>query len=337
MTGRQCSAGTSVPALATLAAFLWFVGGPVTVARAQDSSRESEAIASSRVDTLRVPDGVVARVAIDRALSDKAWSRAASLLVAEAERRPHDAELLVLTARVFFLDRKPLNAAIALKRADAIRQLAPAERMLLAMSYIALGHGEWARPELERLSSGDPANVTYTYWLGRLDYDKGQLESAASRFRAVIAGESRHVRAWDNLGLCYEALNRVDEALNAHETAVAANRDTATPSPWPPLNFGALLRQQRQLGRAEALLREAVRYDYGLARAHYELGVVLEQKGDTTGAVESLRRAAAADATYADPFYALSRIYRRQGQRSDADSALATFERLKERRATAQP
>ena len=67
------------------------------------------------------------------------------------------------------------------------------------------------------------------------------------------------------------------------------------------------------------------------------VGAVLEQKGDMAGAVQSLQRAAAADSTYADPFYALSRIYRRQGQRSDADAALATFERLKGKRSPAQP
>src|SRR4029450_10055047 len=103
--------------------------------------------------------------------------------------------VLVLTARVFSLARKPLNTAIALKKADAIRQLAPGERMLLAMSYIALGQGEWARPELDRLAAGDPANVSYIYWLGRLDYDKSQFESALGRFRAVTAREPDHARA----------------------------------------------------------------------------------------------------------------------------------------------
>jgi len=280
---------------------------------------------------------VSARLAIDRAISDKAWDQAASLLVAEAERRPHDVDVLVLTARVFFLDRKPLNSAIALKKADAISQLAPAERLLLAMSYIAMGQGEWARPELDRLAAGDPANVTYMYWLGRLDYDKSKYQSALARFRAVTARQPDHVRAWDNMGLCYEALNQEGEAARAYKTAVTANRNATTPSPWPPLNFAALLRRQGAVDRAEALLRDAIHYDGTLARAHYELGVLLEQKGDAGGAVQSLQRAASGDSTYADPYYALSRIYRRQGQRSEADAALATFERLKGTRSTAQP
>jgi tetratricopeptide (TPR) repeat protein len=179
--------------------------------------------------------------------------------------------------------------------------------------------------------------VTYTYWLGRLDYDKGQYEAATVRFRAVTSRQPDHVRAWDNLALCYEALNRMDEAAGAYEMAVKANREAAPPSPWPPVNYAVLLRRQGDLPRAEALLRDAVRFDESFARAHYELGVVLEQKGDTAGAVAYLQRAIGADASYAEPYYALSRIYRRTGDLVDADAALASFERLKDRRPSAQP
>ena len=181
--------------------------------------------------------------ALQRALHDKAWDRAEALLVSEADRRPRDTQVLVLAGRVFFLDGKPLNAAIALKKADAIKALGAEERLLLALSYIAMKQGEWARPELERLAASDPGNVTYTYWLGRLDYDKSHYEAAVSRFQTVTARDPNHVRAWDNLALCYEALNRVDEAVHAYEIAVAANRQALSPSPWPPLNLAMLLRQ----------------------------------------------------------------------------------------------
>jgi hypothetical protein len=46
--------------------------------------------------------------------------------------------------------------------------------------------------------------------------------------------------------------------------------------------------------------------------------------------VQMLLRAAAADASYAEPHFALSRIYRRQGRAADADTALETFRRLHE-------
>ncbi len=42
-------------------------------------------------------------------------------------------------------------------------------------------------------------------------------------------------------------------------------------------------------------------------------------------AVKTLRQATSADATYPEPHYALSRIYRRQGHVAEADAALSTF------------
>ena len=320
---------------AVAAAFVLLLGG-LSTARAQERASDLEERAGG-LRTLHVPSSMPDSLALQSALREKAWDRAEALLVSEADRRPRDTQVLVLAGRVFFLNGKPLNAAIALKKADAIKALDAEERLLLALSYIAMQQGDWARPELDRLAASDPGNVTYTYWLGRLDYDKGQYEAAVSRFQTVTAREPNHVRAWDNLALCYEALNRVDEAVHAYEIAVAANQRAPSPSPWPPLNLAVLLRHAGELTRPEALLREAVGYDETLARAHYELGVVLEQRGEMAAAITSLQRAAAANATYAEPYYALARIFRRQGQKSDADAALATFERLKDRRTSGQP
>ena len=60
-------------------------------------------------------------------------------------------------------------------------------------------------------------------------------------------------RAHDNLGLCYEALNQADEAIAHYHEAVRLNRVDKTPSAWPPLNLGILLRTRRELEEAETL------------------------------------------------------------------------------------
>ena len=80
---------------------------------------------------------------------------------------------------------------------------------------------------------------------------------------------------------------------------------------------------------AEALLREALQYDVSSAKARYQLGAGLEETGRFEEAISELSRAAIADATYAEPHYALARIYRQQGRRVEADEALATFQRLR--------
>ena len=89
---------------------------------------------------------------VDRALRGRQWERAARLLVTEIERGPASPELLKLLAGVFMRDRKPLNAAIAIKKAEALGPLDHGTRFQLALAFIAMHRGDWARPELQQLA-----------------------------------------------------------------------------------------------------------------------------------------------------------------------------------------
>src|SRR4029450_12802578 len=96
------------------------------------------------------------------------------LLPAAIERQPKSRQLLIQIAGVFMMDRKPLNAAIALKKAEALGPLDNHARLQLALAYVAMKRGDWARPELERLAKDQPDDVIPSYWLARLDYDAAQ-------------------------------------------------------------------------------------------------------------------------------------------------------------------
>jgi tetratricopeptide (TPR) repeat protein len=274
---------------------------------------------------------------LESALRSQAWPRAEELLVGAIEKEPRSAALLKVLAGVFMAERKPLNAAIAIKKAEAIEPLDNRTRFSLVLAYISLGRSEWARPELERLTASEPANITYEYWLGRVEYDAGRYADATRHFEQVIRRNPGFVRAHDNLGLCAEALNEPDQALVHYRRAVELNRAAATKSAWPPLNMGILLRTRGELDAAGAALREAVGYDDSLPQAHYQLGVLLEQEGKLDEAVQELVRAGDLDPQYAEPHYALGRVYRRLGRTDEARQALATFERLHDARRKGVP
>jgi tetratricopeptide (TPR) repeat protein len=267
---------------------------------------------------------------LERALKDLDYERAEKLLAAQIERTPNSPELLKTIASVFLMDRKPLNAAIALKKAEALAPLDRESRFRLVLAYIAMKRGDWARPELERLAAAEPSTAIYQYWLGRLDYDDRHYESAIGHLRQSVTLDPTFSRAFDNLGLCYEALNQPEQAMAPYREAIRLNREAADKSPWPPLNFGILLRTRGELTEAEALFREALTYNDHFAVAHYQLGALLEQTDRADDAVKSLRKAAEIDPAYAEPYYALARIYRRLGRVAEADAALATFQRLRE-------
>jgi tetratricopeptide (TPR) repeat protein len=271
--------------------------------------------------------------ALQKALAAKNYERAEQLLADAIARQPGSQSLLTQIASVFMLDRKPLNAAIALKKAEALGPLDNTTRLQLALAYIAMKRGDWARPELERLAADEPANVVHLYWLARLDYDAGQYASALQRLQRVVAREPALIRAHDNLALCYEALNQPEEAIGHYREAIRLNRaDTKAASPWPVLNLGILLRTRGELDEAEGLFREALAIDRRFAPGYYQLGVVLEERSRLDDALGSLRQAISVDESYAEAYYALSRIYRRRGQTAEADAAMDQFKRLHESR-----
>lgn len=275
------------------------------------------------------------RALIAQALTAGAHEQAQGMLMEEAERNPRSPELLRLLGGVLFVRKEFLGAAIALKKAEALAPLDERSRFTLAMSYVVLGRRDWARPELRKLAQSAPRNPLYLYWTARLDYDDGKYAAAVDGLLRTISLDPRFVRAHDNLGLCYEALGRDDEAINSYQEAVRLNREAAAASPWPPLNLGLLLSRLDRGDEAESLFRESVLLDPRFPQGHYHLGVACEKKGRAEEAVKELEDAARLDASYPEPLYALARLYRRTGHPEKADRALERFLALKKQKGQA--
>lgn len=266
---------------------------------------------------------------VSAALTAKALPKAEQLLVDAIAKQPGSPEMLTLAASIFMADHQPLNAAIALKKADKLRPLNTANRFTLALAYMAIKRGDWARGELMRLSQGQPANPLYLYWLARLDYDDQRFGDAVQKLNRVVAAEPANAKARDNLGLNLEAMGRLDEALASYREAVRLNASAPDASVWPPLNMGALALRLRNLPEARRALEEAVRLDPASAQAHYRMGILCEQEHQPEAAIHELRQAAQLNAQYADPWWALARVLRRSGRAAEADRALDEFKKLK--------
>jgi tetratricopeptide (TPR) repeat protein len=266
---------------------------------------------------------------IAEALRAGNYERAETLLLEAAEAQPRNAAVLRVLGGVFFLRGRPLNAAVALKKAEAIAPLDERSRFTLAMSYVAVGRRDWARPELGKLVDADPQSALYTYWTARLDYEDQQYAPAVKGFLRAIELDHRFMKAWDNLGLSYDALGRFDEAIRSFEEAIGLNGEEKIPSPWPSFNLGVLLTRLDRLEEAEARFRESLASDPHFAQAHYQLGLVLEKRGPVEPAIAELEEAARLDPASAEAQYALARVYRRAGNREKADRALQRFEQIK--------
>lgn len=268
------------------------------------------------------------------------YKRAETILLEETQRDPKSAraaKLYTLMGHIFFLDGQYLNSAIAWKKAEAIASLDDQSRFSLAMAYLQLNRPDWGRDELQRLSRGDPQNPLYLYWLAKLDYDARAYTPAISRLRRVIELDPNMMRAYNNLGLCFDALGQFDEAIQNFSRAIELNRKQEQPSPWPPLNLAVSLISLNRLDEAVARLHEALSYDPDFPQAQYELGLVLEKERKFEEAIVPLQRAVELDPSYAEPHYALGRIYQRQGKRDEAQEQIEEFKKLSKQSPLTEP
>jgi tetratricopeptide (TPR) repeat protein len=263
------------------------------------------------------------------AVQQRQYGVAEKILLDTAQLHPA-APTYALLGTVLFLDGRYLNAAIALKKADGLRSLDERDRFTLAMAYVAMDKRDWARQELDRLAASEARQALYPYWLSRLDYWDMRMNSAVANARKAIALDPTFMKAYDNLGLSYEGLGRNDEAILAYEKAIAMNRSRRLPSPWPPLNLGALLVKLGRLDEAEPYLQESLKYDARFPKAHYQMALLLDKRKAEDAALKELAAAVQNDPRYAEPHYLLGRIYTRRGETARAAEEWRTFHQLKE-------
>ncbi len=316
-----------LPVLLVLGAFVFLqsLGAAQKSVPAQELSKDTPSFAPVPALPLDSAD----RNAIEEAISQKKYAFAEEKLANLIEQNPSSPPLLALLGRVFFMDAKPLNAAVALKKLEKLQPLKEEDRFLLAMSYIVLNRRDWARPELEKLAQANLKNPKYAYWLGRLDYDDSRYAEAIEKLKNALALDPSFVKAYDNMALCYEGLGDFDEAIKTYEKANELNQQQTIRSAWPPLNYGTLLLKRGRYEEAESLLHEALGYDAKLAQTRFQLGNLLEKQKRYKEAIDELNSAATLDPSYPEPHYVLARIYRITGDSKSAEAAVQTFQRLK--------
>ncbi|MFN7998067.1 MAG: tetratricopeptide repeat protein [Bryobacteraceae bacterium] len=266
---------------------------------------------------------------LEAAMARHDYAAAEELLAAEAGRNPKSQSLLLALANVLFLDGKQLNSAVVLKKAERLGPLDEKSQFLLALSYASLGRFNWAKPELERLAKINPGNAAYPYWLSRIAYRKTDILSAKQYAEKAIQLDPGYTKAYDQLGLCQEALNNWEDAVKAFREAIRLSHLSRTPTPWPAMNLGVLLTRMERLDDAEAQLLDSIATDPTFPVAHFRLGQVLEKKENAEGAIREFQTTARLDPTYPEPHYALARIYRKQGDVEAAARETTIFQELR--------
>jgi tetratricopeptide (TPR) repeat protein len=138
------------------------------------------------------------------------------------------------------------------------------------------------------------------------------------------------VRAYENLGLCYEAKQQIDEAKKWYLRAIRREALGGRQTEWPALDLAAMLLRNDRAEEAERYLLDALKLNPSNAQSHFQMAILLEKTGDLVGALQELRRTLCLDPTRADAHYRAARIYRRLGKKEQADKEFGQFQSISE-------
>jgi tetratricopeptide (TPR) repeat protein len=267
-----------------------------------------------------------ARAAYERATELEArgnYSAALALLWYAAGVAPHDADVQNRLGEA--LDRiGALDAAIdAFRRALAERPAFGKAANNLILTLVRAGKGAEAVERARALVAGAPDDPDRQFTLG-LAQSEQDVEESIRTFRRVLKLEPRHTLARYNLALVLKRADRLPEAIDALKRALEIE-----PRPEAHYTLGVIYWQQGNTDRAAGALRAAAAADPRYADAHYTLGAVLSARKDWKGAADALRRAIALRPDMAGAHDTLARVLQQAGDQTGAAVEFAEAERLR--------
>lgn len=170
-----------------------------------------------------------------------------------------------------------------------------------------------------------PENESAAYMLGRIYYQEDNIDQAIGQFERVLRLNAYSYKAYDNLGLCYEAKGDNEKATRYFLTAIKLVEKNDPDYDTVYADLAELLLKTGDTQKAFDAASIAANRNSMSARNFYLGGKALDQLGKTKLALNWLQRSAALDPNYPQPLYLLSRIYHKLGEKQKAEEAQKKF------------
>lgn len=325
---------------ALLCASAWILCGAIQSQTVGEISGRPE----PPTDNSKGPSSATDPLAGARALVDQGqWDRAESRLRQVLRAQPESAEAHFLLGYVFF---RQIQAAAREGHIDPNYQAQHAKAALaeytegakyrtpsafdlkvVALNYVLLDDYADADRWLTKSVAIDGKDFDAWYHLGRTKYNENRFQEAIEAFQKCLELDPRDVKAEDNLGLSYAALERREDAMSAYRTAIDWQSHSIVKDAGPFIDRGTLLLEENHAREAILDLSEAVALSPQEFRAHAELGKAYSKINELGKAQLELEKAIALEPQDAALHYVLGQIYRREGL---LDKAKAEFARTAE-------
>jgi tetratricopeptide (TPR) repeat protein len=264
----------------------------------------------------------VARLAYEERRYEQAAAQFARAIAACGSSAP----LLLALGQAQLLALKPAEAVASLERIPADDPDYVAALKVKARALYLLRRDPEAEETLKRASARAPNDAEIPYHLGRIYYQQRRHTEAADAFRRAIALDAGAYRAWDNLGLTFEALGDIPQATQHYLKAIALVHQDHRDYDVVYANFADLLIKLGNLQQAFDLATEAAERNPDEPRNFFLAGKALGQLGRSDLSLRWFEQAIALNADYSEAYYQLAQAYRRLGRTADAERALISFQ-----------
>ncbi|AHJ11387.1 tetratricopeptide repeat protein [Sulfurospirillum multivorans] len=144
-----------------------------------------------------------------------------------------------------------------------------------ALKFHKLSHDDEAQKLYEKLLTIQPHAHAY-YNLGTIFQKQEKLEEAIEMYEKAIALQLNHANVYYNLGVILKTQNRFEEAATFYEKAIALSPDHANAY----TNLGNIRKEQNRLEEAMALYEKAIALNPNNTNAHLNKSLILLAKGD---------------------------------------------------------
>ncbi len=216
---------------------------------------------------------------------------------------------------------------LAQSAAEAAYRGQPSTETLLLLANIiqAQGRAQDALNLLTPKRNENAASASFLITIAESEFDSGAFAAAHEDLARALNIDPASYQAHYLLGNTLVQQRQIDAAVAEYQAAI-------TIAPEKPRTYYqlALVKViQGDMNGVEQALAKAVAADERYAPAYTELGDLLMQQGRFAEAVEPLRKAIQYGPTQESPYYLLTRVYARLGQKQQSDAMLQRYKDVK--------
>jgi tetratricopeptide (TPR) repeat protein len=251
-------------------------------------------------------------------IANNQLAAAEKLIVSGLVDEPHDAELITYLAELRVNQGRTDEALRLVDDAEHIDGTTALRAQIAGLANSARGQLAPAEKRFRQAIQLDPKFVAAHYFLARLLYTRNRFDEAIQESKATIALSPDFVRAYENLGLCYEGKDDSQQAEYWYREAIRHNSEAPTKTEWPLLDLATLMIRNEKIAEARPFLQQALALNPQNAQSYLQMGILLEKSGDLQNALEQLHTAIKLDPKLASAYYRAARLCQKLGREQES-------------------